>query len=312
MNKSKLYLTVGFPGSGKSTWCEQKTKEDVIIHSSDALREELLGDVNAQDKNTDIFTELHRRVKDDLKEGKDVVMDCTNINRKRRMAFLNELKKIPCEKICVFFAVPFEICMERNNARDRVVPEEVMWRMYKSFSIPCKNEGFDDVIMIDDFRGYYGKAHDKIESLKSFDQNNHHHALSLGDHCLAAKDYVSHYERNLKSFDLLKGLTVLSAALLHDVGKEKTKVWHNAKGEPTEEAHYYNHEHVSAYDSLFYSYFSERTVQMRLNTALLIEMHMRPYYTWKDSEKSHQRDKKILGDLYDDLLVLHEADKNAH
>lgn len=59
----KLYFVCGIPGSGKSSWAEaNKEKLDFVIHSSDAIREEL-GDINDQSKNELVFTTLHKRIK---------------------------------------------------------------------------------------------------------------------------------------------------------------------------------------------------------------------------------------------------------
>ena len=74
------------------------------------------------------------------------------------------------------------------------------------------------------------------------------------------------------------------AALYHDCGKVFTQVFHNAKGEPTEEAHYYNHENVGAYDCLC-------DYSKTLLTSVLINLHMKPY-TWK-LEKTKQKYKKL-------------------
>ena len=105
MDKPKFIMLVGLPGSGKSFKAQELSQEyNATIFSSDALREELFNDVNHQADNTTLFNELHKRIKDCLKEGNNAIYDATNINYKKRMAFLAELKNIPCEKICVIMA----------------------------------------------------------------------------------------------------------------------------------------------------------------------------------------------------------------
>ena len=97
-NIPTLMMLVGIAGSGKSTYAKSLSKY-YTIHSSDDLREEMFGDVNenSRESNAKLFDELHRSIKEDLKSGKDVIYDATNLNRKRRLGFLQELKNIPCQ-----------------------------------------------------------------------------------------------------------------------------------------------------------------------------------------------------------------------
>ena len=40
---------------------------------------------------------------------------------------------------------------------------------------------------------------------------------------------------------------------------------------------------------------------------------MHPYIAWKDSEKAKNRYQKLLGEeLFDEIMILHEADVAAH
>lgn len=64
-------MMVGLPYSGKSYYAEKLSKEyGAVIHSSDAIRAEILGDVQDQNNNGKVFEVLHRRVYDDLSNGK--------------------------------------------------------------------------------------------------------------------------------------------------------------------------------------------------------------------------------------------------
>lgn len=292
--KPKLYMLIGLPASGKSTYAKTL---DGVIFSSDALRAELWGDEATQGDNQVLFAELHKRIKECLRSGQNAIYDATNINYKKRMAFLQELKHIDCEKICIFIAVPYEECLKRNKQRDRVVPEYVIERMYKSFNAPYWYEGWDDIRVVNEFANTLSPAH-FINDTKFFNQDNHHHKLTLGDHCASA--YLNIDDKN--DYDLQ------FATLIHDTGKVFTKDFHNKHGEETEEAHYYNHQYVGAYNSLFYKHICDH-----LYVAQLIQWHMHPYVQWKDSEKATERDKKLLGEnLFNDIMILHEADVKAH
>ena len=303
---AKFIMLAGLPGSGKSTYAnELARKDDFIVHSSDVIRAEL-GDVNDQSKNDEVFVILHKRIKADLRNGKNVVYDATNLNRKRRIAFLRELKNIPCEKHCVLVAAPFEICLSQNKQRDRIVPEEVMHRMYRSFQMPCTQEGFDSVEVYysnETWKEYYGDIIAHLWSLQDFDQCNHHHTLSLGKHMAKAASIVL-IEDNNCSYD------VLMAAYSHDIGKVDTKAFTNMKGEPTEEAHFYSHQNVGAYKSLFFAYPSFCTKQY---IALLIELHMNPWLAWEDSEKAYLKDLELFGEkVISGVELIHVGDECAH
>lgn len=306
MSNRKPYflMMVGLPGSGKSTYAKEITDEiDAIICSSDAIRKELCNDENSQDKNDEVFNLLHKRIKDNLKNGINVIYDATNINSKRRKAFLSELKNIPCVKKCVIIAVPFEECCRTNEARDRVVPCEVIERMYKNWNTPYWFEGWDEIKI--HFRDNFETEYDLdcwLSRVMNYGQDNPHHSLSLGKHCTEVGE---------KLFN--EGELLHHAGLLHDVGKPFTKCFVNSKGEKTDVAHYYQHHCVGAYDSLFFEYPSDVD---KLDVSVLINLHMMPYFWEKDKENgenTRQKYQKLWGDeLYNNVMKLHIADKNAH
>jgi predicted kinase len=48
----------------------------------------------------------------------------------------------------VFFDVPFEVCMERNHRRERVVSDEVMHKMNERLRPPSFKEGFSKITVV--------------------------------------------------------------------------------------------------------------------------------------------------------------------
>ena len=305
MNKEPLFfMMVGLPYSGKSERAKQLRREhDAVIHSSDDIRAEILGDVQDQANNAKVFEVLHERVKRDLLAGKNVIYDATNINHKRRKAFLDELKNIPCAKVCEFMATPYKVCYSRSQHRARVVPWEVFDRMYRNIWVPYFYEGWDCIQLVypDEFEPY--DANDLFNGengLNRMEHDNPHHTFSVGHHCLAAYGLVRNGSNELQE-----------AALLHDIGKPYTKTFTNSKGEVTEVAHYYDHHNVSAYDSLFYS----DPKYDRLYIANLIQWHMRPFEIKKSQNPTRTAAKfeKLIGaDMYKDVMALHVADLKAH
>ena len=304
---TKFFMTVGLPCSGKSEYAKNLAVEhNAEIFSSDSLREEMFGDVNHQADNEALFKELHKRIRECLASDKNAIYDATNINYKRRMEFLKSLNKILCEKIAILMATPYEICLERNAKRERKVPEEVIKRMYMNFWVPAKYEGFDNVQIVysegtENSKGYPANW---LDTVMDYDQGNSHHSLTLGQHCEKTWELMDERASTVGIIDT----SLRAAAILHDEGKPFTRTNINKKGEVTEDAHYYNHEHISSYDSLFFSGSHDK-----IYTACLIQWHMKPYLAWNESEKALNRDKKILGDkLFNHIMLLHECDVLAH
>lgn len=268
-----LTMLIGLAGAGKSTYAQKLTPYADIL-SSDDLRMELFGDVNDQEHNTEVFTELNRRCKELLRKGRSVCLDCTNISRKKRMAFLKELKNIRCKKVCVLMAVPYEYCLAQNFARDRQVHEDIIIRQYKNFNIPSVNEGFDEVVLHypkDEYRNFYGTWNNFYERYKDVSQDNPHHTLSIGEHCRQAGEYVkTHFEEDIE---------LQYVALFHDIAKPDTKSIYDENGDRLDHARYLQHHHVGAYKSLFYNMIDVD----KLKVALLIEYHMRPFMAYKYS-----------------------------
>lgn len=77
--KPLFIMMIGLPYSGKFEHAKRlQQKHNAVIHASDEIREELLGDVQDQNNNAKVFEVLHSRVKADLLAGKNVIYDATD------------------------------------------------------------------------------------------------------------------------------------------------------------------------------------------------------------------------------------------
>ncbi len=145
----KLYIMVGVPGSGKSTYAERVLSKSATIFSSDKIRGELLGEENDQSNKDLIFSTLYSRARDCLLEGKDAVIDATNLNKFERARVFENFKDIDgIERISVFVNTPLDECLLRNNRRARVVPESVIRDFHSRLEKPSIEEGFDSIIEV--------------------------------------------------------------------------------------------------------------------------------------------------------------------
>ena len=297
---------IGIPASGKSTKARFLAEENnAILIESDFYREKLYGDARIQQDNNALFELIHKDIVEGLQNG-DVIFDATNISRKHRVVLLQKLNKLNVVKVCFVMATPVEQCIVQNMSRERQVPNYVIERMANHFQIPNYNEGWDTIgiYFSEDIDFVKYNKNNFIERTLSFDQQNPHHTLTLGHHSLEV------YRQVLEEVEFNHILWFTLGALLHDNGKEYTKVFKNHKGEDTTFAHYYNHEGRGAYEGLFYGYANELTQIEILNMSLLIESHMRPYNA--ETEKSKQKlIKEIGGSQYRLLEILYEADKKS-
>ena len=303
----EFIMLAGLPASGKSTYAVSLERDGFKIHSSDALRKELFGDEDTQCDPAMIFDTLNSRIRKDLKEGRSCVCDATNLKRNYRMHLLNQIKGLDVKKTCILFLLPVEECIKRNAERKRSVPERTFDKMLKRFQCPYYYEGWDHIGV---FYSSQCKYHYPIEAAYIFDQQNSHHSKKLFNHMHDSAVYVAEQP---------KGCTqnLFEAALNHDIGKLYTQDFHDSKGNPSAEAHYYHHENYGAYLYLLSEFYSisnpEADVNDPLYVACLINWHMRPCTAWDKSEKAREKDRKLIGEkMYQDILLLHEADKASH
>lgn len=285
----KFIMLVGIPAVGKDTWAREYVKEHpyTVIHSSDDIREELYGDASCQESPAKVFELMRSRTIRDLRAGKDVIYNATNIKYKDRKSILSQVKKMTdAVCYCKIFVAPVEVCKERNAKRERVVPDFVYDRMLQSFQVPFYNEGFDNIEVIKAWNGNdFEYMKEIIEKVKAFgDQKNPHHTLSLWEHC---------QECGRLAFE--KGYDVISAAL-HDIGKIYTQSF-----DEDGVAHYLNHGEVGSYLSL--------VMDFNLEIAQLINYHMLPY-NYKGGEDAWR--KRLGEELWKKLEQIHECDVGAH
>lgn len=145
---SKLYVMIGLPGSGKTTYANSIEGENIKVFSSDAIRKELYGDESIQGDNNLIFRMLESRIEEHLSSGYDAVHDATNLREQNRKKLIQRFRHTGCEFIAVNMLTDYNTCLERNAGRDRKVPEEVIERMNKGYTRAKLAEGWDKIRLV--------------------------------------------------------------------------------------------------------------------------------------------------------------------
>jgi predicted kinase len=141
-----VVLTIGLPGSGKTTWFKRR---GVTPLSSDLLRTILFDDITEQRYQGLVFSTLRSLLRARLiaKMPWNYV-DATNLSPHERRQWIKMAKSFGYEVQAVFFDVPFEVCMERNRRRERVVSDEVMQKMAERLRPPSFKEGFSKITVV--------------------------------------------------------------------------------------------------------------------------------------------------------------------
>jgi predicted kinase len=144
--KGFVVLTIGLPGSGKTTWFKRR---GVTPLSSDMLRNILFDDITEQRYQGLVFSTLRSLLRARLiaKMPWNYV-DATNLSPHERRQWIKMAKSFGYDVQAVFFDVPLEICMERNSRRERVVSDEVMKKMAERLRPPNFKEGFSKIIVV--------------------------------------------------------------------------------------------------------------------------------------------------------------------
>ena len=140
----KIVIAVGLPGSGKSTYFKHRGWNAI---SSDEIRRLIADDPEDQTIHARVFATIRYLIRQRLAAGRPVTyVDATHLTRWERRPYISLARRYGCEIEALFFDVPVETCIQRNEGRERVVPRRVIVEMSRKLQVPTLEEGFDRVI----------------------------------------------------------------------------------------------------------------------------------------------------------------------
>ena len=125
---SKMYIVIGVPGCGKSTY--------IMNHS----------------KEREVYNEFIKQINAAVASKCDIWVDQTSLNKASRKKLFNKINKKPKEIIAIYFNIPIDIALQRNTKRTgrALVPEDAIINMYNSLEKPSRDEGFTDILEVCD------------------------------------------------------------------------------------------------------------------------------------------------------------------
>ena len=148
----KLYVFIGVPGSGKSTWVKsQDWAADCAYISTDEFVEDYAREVGST--YSEVFDEymptavdlMAKKVIWARENGKDIIWDQTSTSIKSRKRKFNMLPDY--HAIAVVFRTPEKEELARRLASrpGKEIPDYVMRSMISSWDEPTEDEGFAEI-----------------------------------------------------------------------------------------------------------------------------------------------------------------------
>ena len=135
MKQKNLYLLVGAPGSGKSTWVKNRIAQDGGVWCSrDEVRFSLVKENEEYfSKENDVFAAWIKNINSAIKDvnTKNIYADATHISQKSRNKTLLHLDLKNVNIIPVVMTTNSDECVRRNKMRTgrECVPVAVIYRM---------------------------------------------------------------------------------------------------------------------------------------------------------------------------------------
>lgn len=143
-SKPDLFVPIGIPASGKSTWAVNNPGH---IICPDTYRRQVYGGAPTNglipDHEKEIWRWAYAALNEQQRERTHLIFDATNLMQSRRTRLRN---LAPAHNhVAVYFDTPLDLCLERNAEREYPVPQQVIESMHERLVPPTHDERWDDV-----------------------------------------------------------------------------------------------------------------------------------------------------------------------
>lgn len=167
-------MLIGIPASGKSTFANLLTNQFSNINyiGTDLIRKRLYGDEQIDGNIVEVFSKVYEEIQCQIKDNNVIVYEATNVDKDHRLRLISKLKKWGVSLIIGYcFDTPLELCITRNNLRNRVVDIEKIKSLHQCYvkNSPSISEGYNEII----FHNPEINLNESVGLLKNFIKNEY-------------------------------------------------------------------------------------------------------------------------------------------
>lgn len=149
---SRMYVVIGAPGCGKSTFIKNHKKDKELVISRDVIRFSLITDTDDYfSKENEVYDIFIKQIQMAIDHNVDFYIDQTSLNKKARTKLFSRLEHLPEEVIAIYIKKPLDVILKQNAQRTgrTLVPKDAVINMYNSIEKPEKYEGFTEIWTIE-------------------------------------------------------------------------------------------------------------------------------------------------------------------
>lgn len=150
--RNTLVVLCGPAGCGKSTFAAKHFLPTRVV-SSDDCRARVSDDPTNQAVSGHAFDLMHFIIEKRLYLSRLTVADATNLKREDRRPLIKIARRYNFNTAAIIFDIPLDLCLARNRARERVIPEVALIAQYELLLKTLRaidREGFDYVYALDE------------------------------------------------------------------------------------------------------------------------------------------------------------------